>query len=148
MKKIIYSIAILLFGFTAKAQVTVTYTYDNLHRLTQASYSNGVGIQYSYDALGNRTQETKTSTLSVEEVTAEKNFKLYPNPFKDELYLSSDNQTIKEVNIIDMAGKLIKTITNINATHYQLDASYLVTGNYLIQIKTDEGVEVHKVIKK
>ena len=73
---------------------------------------------------------------------------MYPNPFKDELYLSSDNQTIKEVSIIDMAGKLIKTIANINATHYQLDASYMVTGNYLIQIKTDEGVEVHKVIKK
>ena len=148
MKQIILTIAILLIGFTAKAQVTVTYSYDNLHRLTQASYSNGVGIQYSYDALGNRTQETKTSTLSVEEVTTEKNFKLYPNPFKDELYLSSDNQTIKEVSIIDMAGKLIKTIANINATHYQLDASYMVTGNYLIQIKTDEGVEVHKVIKK
>jgi YD repeat-containing protein len=148
MKNTILTIVILLFGFTAKAQVTVTYTYDNLNRLTQASYSNGVGIQYSYDALGNRTQETKTSTLSVEEVTTEKNFKLYPNPFKDELYLSSDNQTIKEVSIIDMAGKLIKTIANINATHYQLDASYMVTGNYLIQIKTDEGVEVHKVIKK
>ena len=148
MKNTILTIAILLFGIFAKAQVTVTYSYDNLHRLTQASYSNGVGIQYTYDALGNRTQETKTSTLSVEEVTTEKNFKLYPNPFKDELYLSSDNQTIKEVSIIDMAGKLIKTIANINATHYQLDASYMVTGNYLIQIKTDEGVEVHKVIKK
>ena len=148
MKNLILTTVILLIGLTAKAQVTVTYSYDNLHRLTKASYSNGVGIQYSYDALGNRTQETKTSTLSVEEVTNTKNFKLYPNPFKDELYLSSDNQTIKEVSIIDMAGKLIKTIANINATHYQLDASYMVTGNYLIQIKTDEGVEVHKVIKK
>jgi len=148
MKNTILTFAILLFGFSAKAQVTVTYSYDNLHRLTQASYSNGVGIQYSYDALGNRTQETKTSTLSVEEVTTEKNFKLYPNPFKDELYLSSDNQTIKEVSIIDMTGKLIKTIANINTTHYQLDASYLVSGNYLIQIKTNNGVEVHKVIKK
>lgn len=148
MKNTILTIAILLFGFSAKAQVTVTYSYDNLHRLTQASYSNGVGIQYSYDQLGNRTQETKTSTLSVEEVTTEKSFTLYPNPFKDELFLSSENRTIKEVSIIDMAGKLIKTIANINATHYQLDASYMVTGNYLIQIKTDEGVEVHKVIKK
>ena len=148
MKNIILTLAILLFGFSVKAQVTVTYSYDNLHRLTQASYSNGVGIQYSYDALGNRTQETKTSTLSVEEVTVEKNFKLYPNPFKDELFLSSDNQTIKEVSIIDMTGKLIKTIANINTTHYQLDASYLVSGNYLIQIKTNNGVEVHKVIKK
>ena len=148
MKKIILAIVILLFSFSAKAQVTVTYSYDNLHRLTQASYSNGVGIQYSYDALGNRTQEIKTSTLSVEEVATVKNFKLYPNPFKEELNLSSDNQTIKEISIIDMTGKLVKQITNINATTYQLDASYLVTGNYLIQIKTDEGIEIHKVIKK
>lgn len=148
MKNTILTIAILLFCFSVKAQVTVTYSYDNLHRLTQATYSNGVGIQYSYDQLGNRTQETKTSTLSVEEVTAVKNFKLYPNPFKEELNLSSDNQIIKEISIIDMSGKLVKQITNINATTYQLDASYLVTGNYLIQIKTDEGVEIHKVIKK
>ena len=40
MKNTILTIAILLFGFSAKAQVTATYTYDNLHRLTQASYSN------------------------------------------------------------------------------------------------------------
>lgn len=148
MKNTTLTIAILLFSFITKAQVTVSYTYDNLNRLTQASYSNGVGIQYSYDALGNRTQETKTSTLSIEEVSAVKNFKLYPNPFKDELHLSSDNHTIKEVSIIDIAGKLIKTITNISASTYQLDASNLTTGTYLIQIKTDEGVEVHKVIKK
>lgn len=148
MKKIVFTIAIFLFCYTTKAQVTVTYSYDNLHRLYQASYSNGIGIQYSYDALGNRTQITKTSSLSVEEVTVVKNFKLYPNPFKDELTMSSQNQAIKEISIIDMAGKLVKQITNVNATTYQLDASYLVTGNYIIQIKTDEGVETHKVIKK
>ena len=148
MKKTILAIAILLLSFSAKAQVTVTYSYDNLHRLTQASYSNGVGIQYSYDALGNRTQETKTSTLSVEEVTTAKNFKLYPNPFKDELFLSSENQTIKEVNIYDLSGKLVKSIPNINTRSYRLDAGYLVSGNYLVAIKTENGVETYKVIKK
>ena len=148
MKNLILTTVILLIGLTAKAQVTVTYSYDNLHRLTQASYSNGVGIQYSYDALGNRTQETKTSTLSVEEVTNTKNFKLYPNPFKDELFLSSDNQTIKEINIYDLSGKLVKSISNINARSNRLDAGYLVSGNYLVAIKTENGVETYKVIKK
>lgn len=148
MKKTILAIAILLLSFSAKAQVTVTYSYDNLHRLTQASYSNGVGIQYSYDALGNRTQETKTSTLSVEEVTSNKNFKLYPNPFKDELFLSSENQTIKEVSIFDLSGKLVKTISNINSKSYRLEAGYLPTGNYVVSIKTEQGVEKYKVIKK
>ena len=148
MKNLILTTVILLIGLTAKAQVTVTYSYDNLHRLTQASYSNGVGIQYSYDALGNRTQETKTSTLSVEEVTNTKNVKLYPNPFKDELFLSSDNQTIKEINIYDLSGKLVKSIPNINARSYKLDAGYLISGNYLVSIKTENGLETYKVIKK
>ncbi len=148
MKKTILAIAILLLSFSAKAQVTVTYSYDNLHRLTQASYSNGVGIQYSYDALGNRTQETKTSTLSVEEVTTAKNFKLYPNPFKDELFLSSENQIIQEVSVFDISGKLVKSIPNINTRSYRLNAGYLVSGNYLVAIKTENGVETYKVIKK
>jgi YD repeat-containing protein len=53
----------LSFCLQLHAQVTVTYTYDNLQRLTQASYSNGVNIMYSYDALGNRIKETTTKTL-------------------------------------------------------------------------------------
>ena len=148
MKNLILTTVILLIGLTAKAQVTVTYSYDNLHRLTQASYSNGVGIQYSYDALGNRTQETKTSTLSVEEVTTAKNFKLYPNPFKDELFLSSENQIIEELSIFDISGKLVKTISNINTKSYRLEAGYLPAGNYIVSVKTEQGLESYKVIKK
>lgn len=34
---------------------TVTYTYDALGRLRSASYSNGVVINYVYDAAGNRS---------------------------------------------------------------------------------------------
>ena len=149
MKTTIYTIAFLLLGFLVKAQVTVTYTYDNLHRLTQATYSNGVGIQYSYDELGNRTQETKTSTLSVEEEhTRSKNFKLYPNPFKDELFLSSDNQHILQISVYDISGKLVKNISNINAKNYRLDAGHLISGSYIIAIKTENGIETYRVIKK
>lgn len=148
MQKSLITTAIILTGWV-KAQVTVTYTYDNLHRLTQATYSNGVGIQYSYDELGNRTQETKTSTLSVEEErTSSKNFKLYPNPFKDELFLSSDNQHILQISIYDISGKLVKNISNINAKNYRIDAGYLISGSYIIAIKTERGIETYKVIKK
>lgn len=33
----------------------VSYSFDNLHRLTQETYSNGLVVQYTYDILGNRT---------------------------------------------------------------------------------------------
>ena len=41
---------------------TITYTYDPLSRLTDATYSNGQRFQYAYDAVGNRTVQTRTIT--------------------------------------------------------------------------------------
>ena len=32
----------------------ITYTYDALYRLTNATYSDGTSFQYTYDAVGNR----------------------------------------------------------------------------------------------
>lgn len=148
MKKIIYSIVILLFGFSAKAQLTVTYTYDNLHRLTQASYSNGLGIQYSYDALGNRTQVTKTSNLSVEEVTKEKSFTLFPNPFQEELQIASKEQSITQVQLYDITGKLIQEEKVNDQNLFTLKTNSLPIGTYLVIIFTDKGKETYKVIKK
>lgn len=45
-------------AMTASAQTSVTYTYDDLNRLTGVHYSNGVTVTYAYDALGNRTAKT------------------------------------------------------------------------------------------
>ena len=148
MKNTIFTIAILFIGFTAKAQVTATYTYDNLHRLTQASYSNGVGIQYSYDDLGNRTQETKTSTLSVEEVTKERSFTLFPNPFQEELQITSKEQSISQVQLYDLTGKLIQEEKVNNQNTFTFKTNGLPIGTYLITIFTDKGKESYKVIKK
>ena len=43
---------------TRAANGSVVYTYDALGRVTSASYDTGVIILYSYDANGNRTQQT------------------------------------------------------------------------------------------
>ena len=41
----------------------ITYTYDNVYRLTKASYTNGNVFTYTYDAVGNRlTEQTLTQT--------------------------------------------------------------------------------------
>ena len=147
MKNIITFI-IILFGISANAQVTVNYTYDDLQRLTQASYSNGVGIQYSYDTLGNRTQETKTSSLSVVDVENVKNMSLYPNPFVEELNISSKEQNILQIQLFDLSGKLIQNEKVNSKNAYILKTKNLASGVYLITIITDKGKETYKVIKK
>ena len=147
MKKLIVLFAII-FGISANAQVTANYTYDNLQRLTQASYSNGVGIQYSYDRLGNRTQETKTSTLSVVDVENVKNMSLYPNPFVEELSIFSKDQNILQVQLFDLSGKLIQNEKVNSKNSYILKTKNLASGVYLVTIITDKGKETYKVIKK
>ena len=39
-----------------------TYVYDNFNRVTEIDYGNGDKIQYTYDILGNRTQELVTAS--------------------------------------------------------------------------------------
>jgi YD repeat-containing protein len=43
---------------TRAANGSVAYTYDALGRVATVSYDTGVCIIYSYDANGNRTQQT------------------------------------------------------------------------------------------
>jgi len=44
---------------------SITYTYDNLYRLTGASYNDGTSFTYTYDASGNRLTEVTTGGLSI-----------------------------------------------------------------------------------
>jgi YD repeat-containing protein len=47
----------------AFGQGTVKYEYDALNRLTQVTYGNGVTVNYTYDALGNRLSKKVTGSL-------------------------------------------------------------------------------------
>lgn len=54
-KKIVFA-GLVASGVTASALAgSAAYQYDTLGRLTQVAYSNGVVINYTYDAAGNRT---------------------------------------------------------------------------------------------
>lgn len=50
------SVTVLGSGYSANDQ-TITYTYDDLNRLTAADYDNGLYYHYAYDAIGNRTTQ-------------------------------------------------------------------------------------------
>lgn len=61
---IIYTIVMMFAVLQASAQTSVNYTYDDLNRLTEVNYSNGVKVRYTYDALGNRMTRTVTTSQS------------------------------------------------------------------------------------
>jgi YD repeat-containing protein len=56
--------ALILFAALVSTALAaaVSYTYDATGRLTTARYDNGICVAYGYDANGNRTAQTNTSS--------------------------------------------------------------------------------------
>lgn len=80
-------------------------------------------------------------TLSVKDVKKVL-VKLYPNPAKNILNISSE-ATIQSIELYDFLGRLIKTETKNN-----VDVSKLSKGNYLLKIKTADQELIEKFIKE
>ena len=59
-KRLIYTLALFLMTVLTFAQSNVKYEYDEINRLTKVTYSNGTVVEYTYDALGNRTEKEVT----------------------------------------------------------------------------------------
>jgi len=54
--------AIGLVFVSVGVKASTTYSYDAVGRVTTAAYDTGVCVAYGYDANGNRTSQTNTST--------------------------------------------------------------------------------------
>lgn len=89
--------------------------------------------------------KTAFGTLGLSEKAENPKLILYPNPVKNNLYLSSDSQKIKNVMIYSISGALVKSISN-NVEN--IDVSNLNTGSYLVKVTTDQGSFTQKIIKK
>ena len=71
---------------------------------------------------------------------------IYPNPINDRLYISAEAD-IKNIVIYDIYGRRQQSIEN-GQQSLTIDLSGLNTGIYFIEIKTDEGDIVKRIIKR
>ena len=82
--------------------------------------------------------------MAVSDVAAKNNLKVYPNPAVDVITLTA-NKEIKSVNIYDLTGKKVKSVTDAK----QINVSNLAKGTYILQAYYGNGsVENTKIIKK
>jgi hypothetical protein len=74
------------------------------------------------------------------------NCEIFPNPVQNSLNIKSD-ETVSEVNILNIVGQTIKTIT-VNGTQKLIDLSDLSSGNYFVCIHKNNGIiNTRKVVK-
>ena len=73
-------------------------------------------------------------------------FTVFPNPsnYFIQLQFSSNNQTIKEIQITNQLGQIV--LSRKNCDNYLLDISSLTTGIYNIQVITNRGIGNQKII--
>lgn len=123
------------------------YIYDLSAYNGQSIY---VGIHCtSSDQFGFMLDDFKVTTtgLGVNEAFARK-FSIYPNPANNVLNISNnDNIVLNNVEINDINGRTIKTIEANNVSEIQINVAELSAGVYFLNINSDAGSAVKKIIK-
>ena len=138
---------ILIFNFlTVFSQTVHSKKYDNFNRLIESSDGTNT-VVYTYDELGNRTQEIVTVTLSVSEEQIV-GLKLYPNPTPKLVTITAKN-TINKVLVYDNLGRrtLIKEIKNAKNS-IEVDISKFSIGIYHFVVYSEGKKQSYKVIKR
>jgi len=92
----------------------------------------------------NPTFNAENFALSINKLTAENIFRLYPNPTKDNLRIIINKDiSVNEIVIIDFIGKQIKIVSINNLTNIIIDVSDLNKGVYFVRI----GHSIQKFLK-
>lgn len=69
---------------------------------------------------------------------------IYPNPSSDEFILNFQNNTEKKIIVFNSFGQIVNTY---KCNSYKLEIAIKTDGIYFIEIKTNKGLEVKKIVK-
>ena len=85
---------------------------------------------------------TLTSTNNM---FAQANFSVFPNPAVDVLHVSSNNGNIDAIQILDLSGRLVKSIQNLNGNQ-TVNISNLNSGVYFVQVSVNGAVQTQRLV--
>ena len=116
-----------------------------------AGTGNNVASVAKFDALKIQATAVESLLLNVDAIdnTLSESIKLYPNPATDVIHLSVANRlNLTKIEIIDINGRTIKSISIENITQKEVNISDLNKGLYLINIHSNDGMVTKKIIKQ
>lgn len=119
-----------VYNTSAVAGGTLTLLTSNLGQL---------GIEAVYSG---------TCTLGTESFSSYL-FTLYPNPARDLVTIEGSNSSnIMSYKIVDLNGRSVKSMENINENSTQINISDLQSGVYMMTINSDQGTVTKKIVKQ
>jgi hypothetical protein len=89
-----------------------------------------------------------SNALGVKDFNNTSEFSVYPNPTSGLMKLSSSINTVSNVAVYDLLGKVVLTNNYSNLNEVSVDLSSLKTGVYFMKATSDNGgVQTIKVVK-
>jgi len=90
-----------------------------------------------------------SSNVGIKSVKENTGIFVFPNPTNNMVHISSDNQAIQEVEIIDIQGRILENIfPKGESKKVEINLSKYVTGNYFLRIKTRESIYIRNILKQ
>ncbi|MEJ5103592.1 Ig-like domain-containing protein [Chryseobacterium sp. MYb328] len=113
---------------------------------TSSSYYYFYDWEVSNKCESERTMVTATvNCLGTSEVEQRDQMKVYPNPFKETIIIS-DIEKAKSLQVLDVSGRIIKTIDNLTK---EIHLGDLKSGVYILNLNMKDGMQKQtKVIKQ
>lgn len=71
---------------------------------------------------------------------------IWPNPAKDEIRISVEGEKPQHIRMVNMMGQVVIERTCGAAREFSLNVEHLPAGNYCIQVQTETGLFVNKLL--
>ncbi|WBV53167.1 MULTISPECIES: endonuclease [Chryseobacterium] len=98
-----------------------------------------------WDSYASNYCQSLGTLATTEAIVAQNNeFKIYPNPVNDHVFVSGKTENIKTAQILDLSGKVIYTEQNPFKNKKGISVQNLSTGTYLLKIDD----KIYQFIKK
>lgn len=107
---------------------------------------NTAAIYFDFNApiITNTTTNLVVAPTGISEGTAG-NYQLIPNPAKNYFHIISGNDSIQQISIFDISGKIVKEIRDYKSGEW-IDSSNLDAGMYLVKVQNDQYIHTSKLI--
>jgi polyhydroxybutyrate depolymerase len=90
----------------------------------------------------------ETQTVDTENLTiVNQQIGVYPNPFNDNITIHSSIEKIESIDIFNTIGQLVFSENDLNILAFQLKNIQWQKGFYVVQIKTETGIQTLKIIR-
>lgn len=110
----------------------------NEHVIIKFVFTSGYGNNVFIDNVNISDGPLAIETIEASELA------IFPNPVKDVMNINYD-KAISQIDVYDVNGKLVKTFTTVGST---INVSDLSDGIYMLNIQTEEGLVIRKIVKE